>query len=57
MRAGPRAGVAHEALGLVLDAQGARKEARRALERALELEPGLASARERLKRLRWSFLG
>ena len=57
VRAGPRTAHAHEALGMVLDAQGARKEARRALERALELEPGLTSAKERLKKLRWSFLG
>lgn len=56
LRAGPRAGVAHEALGHVLEAHGDRKEARRALERAVELEPGLASAKERLKKLRWSFL-
>jgi curved DNA-binding protein CbpA len=57
VRAGPAVAVAHEALGLVLEAQGARKEARRALERALELDPRLEAARERLKRLRWSFLG
>ncbi|WP_242360265.1 tetratricopeptide repeat protein, partial [Anaeromyxobacter sp. SG17] len=57
VRAAPRAAIAHEALGMVLDAQGERKEARRALERALELEPGRASARARLKSLRWSFLG
>jgi tetratricopeptide (TPR) repeat protein len=57
VRAGPRAAVAHEALGLVLDARGERREARRALERALELDPKLEAARERLRRLRWSFLG
>lgn len=57
VRAAPQAGFAHEALGLVLEAQGARKEARRALERALELDPKLPVARERLKRLRWGFLG
>ncbi|WP_242345320.1 J domain-containing protein [Anaeromyxobacter terrae] len=57
VRAGPQAAIAHEALGMVLDAQGERKEARRALERALELDPGRASAKERLKGLRWSFLG
>lgn len=57
VRAGPQIAVAHEALGLVLDAQGERKEARRALERALALDPRLGGARERLKKLRWSFLG
>ncbi|MFY3744201.1 tetratricopeptide repeat protein [Anaeromyxobacter sp. Red801] len=57
VRAQPSAGFAHEALGLALEAQGARKEARRALERAVELDPKLEQARERLKRLRWSFLG
>ncbi len=57
VRAGPQIAVAHEALGLVLDAQGERKEARRALERAVALDPRLEAARERLKKLRWSFLG
>ncbi|MGE5413209.1 MAG: tetratricopeptide repeat protein, partial [Syntrophomonadaceae bacterium] len=57
VRAGPDVAAAHEALGAVLDAQGAKKEARRALERALELDPRLEGAKERLKRLRWSFLG
>lgn len=54
--AGPRSGVAHEALGLVLEAAGDRREAKRALERAVELDPGLEGARQRLKKLRWSFL-
>jgi tetratricopeptide (TPR) repeat protein len=57
LRAGPRSGVAHEALGLVLELEGERKEARRALERALELDPKLERAKERLRKLRWSFLG
>lgn len=57
VRSGPGVGSAHEALGLVLDAQGDRKEARRVLERAVELDPKLDAARERLKKLRWSFLG
>jgi tetratricopeptide (TPR) repeat protein len=56
VRAGPEDAAAHEALGAVLEAQGARKEARVALERALELDPRLEGAKERLKRLRWSFL-
>ncbi len=52
LRAGPRSAVAHEAVGLVLDGEGNKKEARRALEKAVELDPGLESARERLKKLR-----
>jgi tetratricopeptide (TPR) repeat protein len=56
LRAGPRSGIAHEAIGLVLELEGNKKEARKALERALELDPTLESARERLKKLRWGFL-
>jgi curved DNA-binding protein CbpA len=52
LKAGPRVGAAHEALGLVLDAEGNKKEARRTLEKALELDPGLDVAKERLKKLR-----
>lgn len=52
VRAAPRAAAAHEALGLVLDAEGKKKEARRALEKAVELDPTLESARARLKKLR-----
>ena len=54
--AGARAGVAHEAHGLVLEAEGNRRDAKRALEKAIELDPKLGAAREGLKRLRWSFL-
>jgi len=57
VRAGPSIGLAHEALGMVLEAEGQRREAKKALERALELDPRLESAKERLKKLRWSFLG
>ncbi|HTN52468.1 MAG TPA: DnaJ domain-containing protein [Anaeromyxobacter sp.] len=57
VRATPQAGAAHEALAMVLEAQGAKKDAKRELERALELDPRLESARERLKKLKWSFLG
>lgn len=57
MKGGPRAGVAHEALGLVLEAEGNRKDARQALERALELDPRLGTAKERLRKLRWRILG
>ncbi len=57
MKAGPRTGIAHEALGLVLDAEGSKREAKKALEKALELDPRLDNAKERLKKLRWSFLG
>ncbi len=52
IRSGPRSGPAHEALGVVLEAEGNRKEARRELERALELDPGLEGAKERLRKLR-----
>jgi tetratricopeptide (TPR) repeat protein len=57
LRSAPRSGFAQEALGLVLDAEGNKKEAKKALERALEIDPGLERAKERLKKLRWSFLG
>jgi tetratricopeptide (TPR) repeat protein len=57
MKAGARTGIAHEALGLVLEAEGNKKEAKRVLERAVELDPGLERAKERLKKMRWSFLG
>ncbi len=57
MKAGPRTGIAHEALGAVLDAEGDKREAKRELETALELDPRLESAKVRLKKLRWSFLG
>lgn len=52
LRSGPRHGIAHEALGCVLEAEGNKREARKALERAVELEPGLEGARERLRKLR-----
>jgi curved DNA-binding protein CbpA len=55
--AGPRNAAAHELLGEILAAQGEKSEARRALEKALELDPQLESARASLKKLRWSFLG
>jgi tetratricopeptide (TPR) repeat protein len=48
---------AHEVLGEALAEQGDKGAARRELERALELDPTLESARERLKKMRWSFLG
>ncbi len=52
IKSGPRSGSAHEALGIVLEAEGNRREARKELERALELDPGLEGAKERLRRLR-----
>jgi tetratricopeptide (TPR) repeat protein len=53
----PRNGAAHEALGLALEAIGKKPEARKELERAVELDARLETAKERLKKLRWSFLG
>jgi curved DNA-binding protein CbpA len=57
VRAAPGMGLAHEALGLVLAAVGKEKEARQELERALELDPKLEAAKERLRKMRWSFRG
>jgi len=56
-RVGPRHAPAHEVLGEVLLAEGLAKEARAALEKALEIDPGLETARAQLKKLRWSILG
>jgi curved DNA-binding protein CbpA len=56
VRAAPSLATAHEVLGEVLAAQGEGGAAKKALERALELDDGLQSARERLRKLRWSFL-
>jgi tetratricopeptide (TPR) repeat protein len=53
----PRNGAAHEALGLALEQLGRKGDARKAFERAVELDPRLDAAKERLKKLRWSFLG
>ncbi len=52
LRSGPRSGAAHEAYAVVLEAEGNKREARKELERALELEPGLEGAKERLRKLR-----
>jgi curved DNA-binding protein CbpA len=57
VRVQPRSATAHEALGSALEAAGKRADARKALERAVEIDPRLESAKERLKKLRWSFLG
>jgi curved DNA-binding protein CbpA len=57
VKAAPRNGAAHEALGLALEALGRKAEAKKAFERALELDARLETAKERLKKLRWSFLG
>jgi curved DNA-binding protein CbpA len=56
-RTAPALAEAHELLGEVLAVQGDKAGARKALERALELDAGLAGAREKLRKLRWSFLG
>jgi tetratricopeptide (TPR) repeat protein len=55
--AAPRNGAAHEALGQALEALGRKGEAKKAYERAVGLDPRLDTAKERLKKLRWSFLG
>ena len=52
VKSGPRSGAAHEALGVVLEAEGNKREARKELERALELDPRLEGAKERLRKLR-----
>jgi curved DNA-binding protein CbpA len=57
VRLAPRHAPAHEVLGEALAAQGLSREARKAFERAIELDPDLDSARAQLKKLRWSFLG
>jgi tetratricopeptide (TPR) repeat protein len=57
VKAAPRNGAAHEALGVALEALGKKADAKKALERAIELDPRLETAKERLKKLRWSFLG
>ncbi|HEX9241191.1 MAG TPA: tetratricopeptide repeat protein [Anaeromyxobacter sp.] len=57
LRLGPRSGLAHEALGRVLEAEGNKKEARQALERAIELDPSLERAKQRLKKLKWGIFG
>jgi tetratricopeptide (TPR) repeat protein len=57
VRVQPRNATAHEALGAALEASGKKADARKALERAVEIDPRLESAKERLKRLRWGFLG
>ncbi len=56
VRAAPSLATAHEVLGETLAVQGDNAGARKSLERALELDEGLTGARERLRKLRWSFL-
>jgi curved DNA-binding protein CbpA len=56
VRAAPSLATAHEVLGEVLAIQGESGAARKALERALELDDGLDGARDRLRKLRWSIL-
>jgi Flp pilus assembly protein TadD len=57
IQAAPRNGAAHEAKGQALELLGRKADAKKAYERAIELDPRLDSAKERLKKLRWSFLG
>jgi len=52
VRVAPRSGGAHEALGVAMEGEGRKDEARKALERAVELDPTLETARERLKKLK-----
>jgi Tfp pilus assembly protein PilF len=56
VREAPSLATAHEVLGEVLAVQGENAAAKKALERALELDEKLVGARERLRKLRWSFL-
>jgi curved DNA-binding protein CbpA len=57
VRAAPGMGQVHEAMGLMLEAAGEKKEARKAFERAVELDPKLELAKERIRKLRWGILG
>jgi curved DNA-binding protein CbpA len=52
VRTAPRSGGAHEALGVALEAEGRKDDARKALERALELDPHLETARARLRKFK-----
>jgi curved DNA-binding protein CbpA len=56
IRMAPSLAAAHEVLGEALAVHGDDAGARKALERALELDPSLEGARERLRKMRWSFL-
>jgi tetratricopeptide (TPR) repeat protein len=56
LKVGPRSGLAHEALGWALEAEGNKKEARKAFERAAELDPSLERAKARAKKW-WGILG
>jgi curved DNA-binding protein CbpA len=56
VRTAPTLATAHEVLGEVLALKGEVAAARKSLERALELDEGLDGARDRLRKLRWSFL-
>jgi tetratricopeptide (TPR) repeat protein len=57
IRVQPRSAAAPSASWAALEASGKRGDAKKALERAVEIDPRLDSAKERLKKLRWSFLG
>jgi tetratricopeptide (TPR) repeat protein len=57
VRAAPRAAAGQLALGEALAAAGEKSEARKALERALELDPRLEEAKAMLRKLRWSLFG
>jgi tetratricopeptide (TPR) repeat protein len=57
VRAAPRDGAAHEVLAQVLYAAGHNREAKKAAEKALEIDPDLADAKALVKKLRWNFLG
>lgn len=54
VRIAPRDAQGFEVLGQALHALGEPKQARRAVERALELDPGRAAAKELARKLRWS---
>jgi tetratricopeptide (TPR) repeat protein len=54
VKGAPRTGAAYAALGEALVAAGEKADAKKALERAVELDPRLEDAKALLRKLRWS---